>query len=117
MKSSSPHGASAASTSDGGAVRRLAGKVKRVLRIGARSASKEGGGQAGAAAEGSTEAFSQERAMLRNVLALRQARVADVMGTARGHRRRSGRRQPRRALEGLSQCRAFPPARLRRDPR
>jgi CBS domain containing-hemolysin-like protein len=79
MKSSSPHGASAASTSDGGAVRRLAGKVKRALRIGARSASKEGGGQAGAAAEGSTEAFSQERAMLRNVLALRQARVADVM--------------------------------------
>lgn len=77
MKSKARPGASAAPTSEGGPVRRLAGRVKRVLRMGGRA--KDGAGQAGVPGEASPDAHSQERAMLRNVLALRQARVADVM--------------------------------------
>ncbi|MBV8962678.1 MAG: HlyC/CorC family transporter [Hyphomicrobiales bacterium] len=77
MKSNPRPGASAPSTSDGGPVRRLAGRVKRVFRIG--KPSKDGAGQSGASGEAATDAYSQERAMLRNVLALRQARVEDVM--------------------------------------
>jgi CBS domain containing-hemolysin-like protein len=79
MKSDARHGASSALNRDDGALRRLAQRVRRALRLGGPTASKEGAAQAGLLAEGATEAFSQERAMLRNVLALRQARVADVM--------------------------------------
>ncbi|MBV8184559.1 MAG: HlyC/CorC family transporter [Hyphomicrobiales bacterium] len=77
MKSETRQNAPAASASDGSPVRRLAGRVKRVLQIGARG--KRGAGSPGGIGEASPEAHSQERAMLRNVLALRQARVADVM--------------------------------------
>ncbi|MFI5012917.1 MAG: CBS domain-containing protein [Hyphomicrobiales bacterium] len=77
-KSNTGHGASLASDRDEGAVRRLASRVKRVLRLGTPPAAKEGFTQAIALAEGS-DASAQDRAMLRNVLALRQARVADVM--------------------------------------
>ncbi|MBV9136797.1 MAG: HlyC/CorC family transporter [Hyphomicrobiales bacterium] len=77
MKSNPRPGVSAPSMSDGGPVRRLAGRVKRVFNIG--RPSKEAAAQPGAIGEGATDAYSQERAMLRNVLALRQARVEDVM--------------------------------------
>ena len=87
MKGKSRPSVSAASTSDGGPVRRLAGRVKRILRIGARA--KEGVGQPGAAGEGSTEAYlprarhAQERARA----SASARRRCD--GAARRYRRRS----------------------------
>ncbi|MBV9566898.1 MAG: HlyC/CorC family transporter [Hyphomicrobiales bacterium] len=77
MKGNLRPGASSPSTSDGGPVRRLAGRVKRVFRIA--EPARDAIGQSGASGEGTSDAYSQERAMLRNVLALRQARVEDVM--------------------------------------
>ncbi|SEE45215.1 CBS domain-containing protein [Rhizobiales bacterium GAS188] len=62
-----------------GPVRRIAGRVKRALHLGALPAPKENLNHAMTLAEGGADASSQERAMLKNVLALRQARVADVM--------------------------------------
>jgi CBS domain containing-hemolysin-like protein len=62
-----------------GRVRRLAGRLSRALRLGKAGAPKEGAAHVVAIADGVSDAVSPERAMLRNVLALRQARVADVM--------------------------------------
>jgi CBS domain containing-hemolysin-like protein len=64
---------------EGGPVRRMAGRVKRALHLGVSPAQNEGLNQGMALAESGADASSQERAMLKNVLALRQARVADVM--------------------------------------
>ena len=58
-------------------VRSLASRLRHIIRFRERIAAKEGLGTVSAEAAG--DASTQERAMLRNVLALRQARVADVM--------------------------------------
>jgi CBS domain containing-hemolysin-like protein len=58
-------------------VRRFATRLRHIIRFRDRAAPKEVLGPVIAEAAG--DASSQERAMLRNVLALRQARVADVM--------------------------------------
>jgi len=60
-------------------VRRFAGRLSRALRFGQSDKPKEGPVHLAAIAEGASDTVSPERAMLRNVLALRQARVADVM--------------------------------------
>jgi len=79
-KSNTGHGAEGVPNRDQGPVRRLAGRVRRALHLGhAETESKDGAIQAGVAGEGGTDASSMERAMLRNVLALRKARVEDVM--------------------------------------
>jgi CBS domain containing-hemolysin-like protein len=74
-------GTSASSATHGGEgpVRRLASRLKRTFHLDVPPPPKEGHAQANALAEVAAEASLQERAMLRNVLALRQARVEDVM--------------------------------------
>jgi CBS domain containing-hemolysin-like protein len=62
-----------------GRVRRFAGRLSRALRLGRPKKPMDGPVHLAAIAEGASDAVSPERAMLRNVLALRQARVADVM--------------------------------------
>jgi CBS domain containing-hemolysin-like protein len=58
-------------------VRRFASRLRHIMRFRERVAAKEGLGPV--STEAASDASTQERAMLRNVLALRQARVADVM--------------------------------------
>ena len=62
-----------------GPVRRMAGRVRRALHLGAQSEPHETLSQAIAQVESGADASAQERAMLKNVLALRRARVEDVM--------------------------------------
>lgn len=60
-------------------MKRLKETVKGFLGLQARLERREKRDQAMALAEGASDASPQERAMLKNVLALRRARVADVM--------------------------------------
>jgi CBS domain containing-hemolysin-like protein len=78
-RSNSPDGEPKLPNREEGRVRRLAGRLSRAFRLAQAGRSKEVAAQTVAFAEGASDAVSPERAMLRNVLALRQARVADVM--------------------------------------
>jgi CBS domain containing-hemolysin-like protein len=78
IKGNSVEGVPSASSSGEGTLRHAASRLMRLVRLGKERA-KEGQAQTGPSAESAADASTQERAMLRNVLALRQARVADVM--------------------------------------
>ncbi len=79
IKGNTAEGASSLPSRDEGSLPRLASRLKRFVGLGMEPAAKESLAQANALAEAVGDASSLERAMLRNVLALRQARVADVM--------------------------------------
>ena len=62
-----------------GRLRHVASRLKHLIGLDNDRARRDGTQPAAATAEGASDTSSPERAMLRNVLALRQARVADVM--------------------------------------
>jgi CBS domain containing-hemolysin-like protein len=78
IKGTTAEGVPAASGSEQTALRQTATRLMRLVGLG-KAPAKEGLPQTGPTLEGAADASSQERVMLRNVLALRQARVADVM--------------------------------------